>query len=384
MKILFYLPLARNWMLDHVLEPMIAKLASVAEVHILIASVWIDRRSTSDIFQSIASHPNIIWHPLTLACDELDAFDMDGPTPAVIELVGSIAPDYCLCRSANPSLPDHFPAPTKYIMEAGAPPFRIPRNYVSLQPQIFDHGLIPDLPLGMQDALMTMISPFWTALEAERAPDPLWLQRHALPTDKKIIAVPLEYDHPDNLFGIHRSIRSNIDFVAGLLDRVNTSLFLAVTDHPLNKDLVDRCELRAMLEAQHGKARLLSPADGSHDITSTLVQHADGMIVSDSKSFAATAFYGKPLLRISKFASGRWLNAYADLGKFVADLGADCAEAPARSDAMLWFAHYLAAQVFAPGDAAVTGDELLERVVGIKNPDRWAKGIARMKLLAQN
>lgn len=378
-KILFYLPLARRWMLENVLEPMIAKLAPVAEVHVIIPSTWMEKRSASDIFQATVSHENVTWHPITLDCNDFDAFDVNGPTPDVVNLVNAIAPDHCLCRSANPTLPQHFPGQVSYIMEAGAPPFRVPRHWISLQSQIFDHGFVPDLLPHLQDALVAMISPAWEAITSNPDRDSSWLKQQALPANRKIIALPLEYDHPDNLFQIHRSICPNAELIGRLLDRVDTPLFLAITDHPLNIYLGDQHKLRATLKAQHSKARLLSPLNKSSDMTSALTQHADGMIVGDSKSFAAAAFYGKPLLRISKFASGPWLQAYTDLDEFAADLTADCAAAPAIRDAMLWFAHYFAAQIFAPLDADVTSDELLERIAGTPNPNRWNEGIARIE-----
>lgn len=379
MKILFYLPLARNWMLENVLEPMIAKLARVAQIHVIIASSWMEARSASDCFVSIRAHQNITWHGITLDDDAHDIFDVEGPTPEVVDLVNAIAPDYCLCRSANPTLPQYFPGRVRYIMEAGAPPFRTPRHWISFQHQIFDHGFLPDMPQHLRDTLIALISPIWQAIEPKRMRVPAWLRRYQLPSNRKIIALPLEYDHPDNLFQIHRSICPNSELVTRLLDRVEAPLFVAVTDHPLNTDLADERKLRTRLKAQRGKSRLLSPLTAHSDVTSVLTQYADGMIVGDSKSFAAAAFFGKPLLRVSKFASAPWLRAYTDFESFSADVAAERAKAPARNDAMLWFAYYLAAQAFGVRDADVTGDEILERIIGAPNPDRWDEGIARIK-----
>jgi hypothetical protein len=378
MRILFYLPLARRWMLENVLEPLIAKLSSVAEVHVMIPTLWIKRGSTNTGLQAIASHRNVTWHPIEVGCGDLNAIDLNGPTPEIRDIASEIAPDYCLCRSANPSLSQHFPGQLRYIMEAGAPPFRLPPHWVSFQPQIFDHGLIPKLSPSQRDALLALITPCWQKLETAQPQDPSWLLRYKLPAHRKIIALPLEYDHPENLFGIHRSIRPNSALVAQLLNRIDPSLFVAATDHPLNIQFVDQRQLRATFSVYRDKACLLSPPVKGSDTTSIVTQLADGMIVGDSKSFAIAAFYGKPLLRISKFASGHWLRAYDDLGKFTADLAAECAMAPAREDAMLWFAHYLAAQVFAPSDANVTSIELLERITGDAGPDRWPERFARV------
>lgn len=379
MKILFYLPLARKWMLENVLEPMIAKLAPVADVHVIMSSAWIDARTANDGFRAIVSHQKVTWHPITLTESERDTFDLEGPSADLVDLVNAIAPDHCLCRSANASLPHRFPGQVRYIMEASAPPFQIPRHWISLQPQIFDHGIVPNLPSHLQEALVTMISPVWEAIESGRVQDPTWLLRHGLPDDRKIIALPLEYDHPDNLFQIHRDIRPNADLVARILDHIDGPLFLAVSDHPLNIDLVSEPKLRATISAQSDKAHLLSPLAISGDMTSALTQHADGMIVGNSKSFAAAAFYGKPLLRSSNFATGQWLQAYNDLDQFTADIAADRAKAPARWDAMVWFAHYLATQAFGPRDIDVTSAELLDRIADVQNPNLWDENMARVK-----
>jgi hypothetical protein len=105
------------------------------------------------------------------------------------------------------------------------------------------------------------------------------------------------------------------------------------------------------------------------------------MIVGDSKCFAVAAFYGTPLLRLSKFASGAWLRAYDDFDSFAADLAAGDALAADREDAMLWFAYYLSAQAFAPRESDVTGPEILERIAGDFRPERWTDTFARVTRL---
>jgi hypothetical protein len=381
MRVLFYLPLARKWMLENVLEPMIAKLAPLAEVHVMLPAVWLETGSASVASQATAWRRNVTWHTLEVADGDLHSFNMSVPAPEILAAATAIAPDHCLCRSASRSLPEHLPGQVQYIMEASAPPFRLPTHWVSLQPQIFDHGLVPDLPPEQRTALIALIASAWRELERARPRDPSWRRRHALPSDRKIVALPLEYDHPDNLFGLHRSVRPNPALVAQLADRMDTRLFLAITDHPLNVRFVDQRELIETIDARGDKARLLLPPAAGGDITSALAQHADGMIVSDSKSFAAAAFYGTPLLRTSKFASGSWLRAYTDLDTFANAMAAGNAMAADREDAMFWFAYYLAAQAFAPGDADLTGTEILERITGEIHPQRWASSFARLTRL---
>lgn len=381
MRILFYLPLARRWMLENVLEPMIAKVAPLAEVHVMLSDLWMERDSGGAASQPAAWRRNVTWHVFEAGRGDLDAPDGSGPAPELLHRAIAIAPDHCLCRSADASLPDHLPGRVRYIMEASAPPFRLPTHWVSLQPQIFDHGLMPDLPPEQRAALIELIEPAWRELEQACPRDPAWRRRHGLPAGRKTVALPLEYDHPDNLFGIHRSIRPNPVLVAGLADRMGDELFLAVTDHPLNNRFVDSRELLETIEARSDKARFFPRPAAGGDITSALARHADGMILCDSKSFAAAAFYGTPLLRLSKFASGRWLRAYDDFDSFAADLAAGDALAASREDAMLWFAYYLSAQAFAPRDSDVTGAEILERIAGDIRPERWADTFARVTRL---
>lgn len=374
MRILFYLPLARRWMLENVLEPMIDKLASRADVHVMVPAIWIEGRAA-------AWHRNVTLHPLKMERGDLDALDVTGPPPEIIEAAAAIAPDHCLCRSANASLPGRFPGRVQYIMEASAPPFRLSPHWVSLQPGIFDHGMTPQLPNEQRAALVALITPVWREMEQARPRDPSWRARHDLPTDRRIVALPLEYDHRDNLFAIHRNVRPNAALVSRMAARLPASLFLAATDHPLNILFLDQHDLRETIAANANRAILLPPSAAGGDITSILAQHADGMIVGDSKSFAAAAFHGTPILRTSTFASGSWMRAYTDLDGFAADLAAGRARAADRADAMLWFAHYLSAQAFAPRDAEVSGDEIVERIEGGVRPESWRAMLARVTRL---
>ncbi len=377
MRILFYLPLARGWMLEHVIEPMIAKLAPLAEVHVMIPRQWIDTEAPLHDGHEADWRRRVQWHPIDQDRATSDGKPSFALTPRVLDQANEIGPDVSLCRSIDTSLPQILPGTVRYIMEASAPPFQLPTHWISLPPGIFDHGLIPDLPSALRQRLVEMISPAWQRVENDRTFDPSWRIRQNLPQDRQILAVPLEYDHPDNSFGIHRSVQPNSSLIMQLADRVDDRFFLAVTDHPLNIQFLDQPDLVDALEARCAKARLLS-TDAQSDIsTATLTQHSDGMIVGDSKSFSAAAFYGRPLLRVSKFATGSWLNAYDDITVFSKDLAAGKAAAASPEDAQLWFAHYLAVQSFAPSDADVTGSELLERLVGDLEPGRWSEMFER-------
>lgn len=379
MKILFYLPLARRWMLENVIEPMIAKLSAVADVHVLLPSTWMEKHAAAASSPSMAWRRDVAWYPLEAGRSSPGAVDVNGPSPEILAAIRAIAPDHCLCRSADPSLPERLPGQVRYIMEAGAPPFFLSKHWISLEPQIFDHGLMPDLPAGERAVLAELIAPAWRKMERSLPRDPSWRARHGLPRDRKIVAVPLEYDHPDNLFSIHRSVRPNALLAAQLADRARPPLFLAFTDHPMNDRFLDNRELIEAVNARKHMARLLPPGPVAGGITTHLAQHADGMIVGDSKSFAASAFFGTPLLRTSKFATGTWLRAYRDLDRFTEDLAAGEAAAPRREEAVSWFAFYLANQAFAPCDTDLTGGELRARLERPVDPARWSAAFARVR-----
>ena len=379
MKILFYLPLARGWMLENVIEPMIAKLSAVADVHVMVPSIWMERYSATTAFPSQAWCREVAWHPLDADRSALDILDSAGPSPDILEAARAIAPDHCLCRSTCTRLPTRLPGRVHYIMEASAPPFHLPKHCISLEPQIFDYGMIPDLTAEDRRVLTELILPTWTAIEQNSPHDKTWRTRRGLPPDRRIVVLPLEYDHPDNLFGVHRSVRPNHLLVARLADRVRAPLFLAVTNHPLNDKFVDKGELIETLGARKHTARLLSPEPIAGGITTYLARHADGMIVGDSKSFSAAAFFGTPILRLSKFASGPWMRAYDDLDRFTADLAAGECAAARRDDAIIWFAFYLMNQVFAPRDADVSGAELRSRIARPLGQERWPAAFGRFE-----
>ncbi|MEI9928890.1 MAG: hypothetical protein WDN44_15905 [Sphingomonas sp.] len=224
-----------------------------------------------------------------------------------------------------------------------------------------------------------LIAPAWTETERSHPRDASWRARHGLPSDRKIVALPLDYDHPGNLFGIHRSVRPNRMLVASLADRVHPPLFLAITDHPLNDRFVDNGGLIEALDARRHVARLLPPGPVAGGITTFLAQHADGMIVGDSKSFAAAA-------SSSERRSCDFRSSPADPGcgpiPILAGLRRIWQRAKARPQTATkrccGFAFYLANEAFAPREADVSGTELRIRIERPVDPARWPAAFARI------
>jgi hypothetical protein len=113
-----------------------------------------------------------------------------------------------------------------------------------------------------------------------------------------------------------------------------------------------------------------APGPAGHP-TLSLIQHSDAMIATDSKVFPEGPYFGKPMLRVSRFASGAWMNAYSDLPAFMADLRADRARAATPEDVMLWYAFHYANDAFAADDPQLTLAQLIDRVERPVNPERW-------------
>jgi hypothetical protein len=364
LRILFFLPLVRQWAFENMIGPLIEKLSPLAEVHIALPEVWLGRYAGPDKPRAVHRFVDVRWHPL-------DESGVAGP-----ELVRSIDPDYCVCRCADALDATRIPGEIRYIMEASAPPFPVPRHWITLQPRMFGQGSIPELSDREGETLEALISPSWAAIEKSLPSDPDWLERRGIPAGRKVIALPLEYDHPDNLYAIHRTIRPNARLVAAIADRLSPPLFLAVTDHPLNASLNGR-DLVDVFEQRKAVARLLPGEDIAGGVTVRLTQHADGMIVGDSKSFAAAAFFGTPMLRLSKFESWPWLHAFRDFDDFCGSLLAGERRGASRADAKRWFAFYLANEAFGPRDAEVDGAEILARLERPVDPARWAAAFQR-------
>jgi hypothetical protein len=87
------------------------------------------------------------------------------------------------------------------------------------------------------------------------------------------------------------------------------------------------------------------------------------------------AFFGVPMHRHSRFDSGGWLNAYAAVEPFVADIAAGKARRPDPEAARLWFAQYLLNDALDP----LAADELLARLARPFDPDRWEVVLARLE-----
>jgi hypothetical protein len=382
MKILFYLPVVTPWWFDCVIEPLIRTLATQHEVHVLAPQPWRGTGIGPRELERCTDLPGINWlimdgpdHPSTRTVPEARA--------DIIAFVQDLAPDYVLCRSADYETVQAFPGTVRLLMEGRLEPFAPPPYWTLLQSRPLDQGMLPDLSAEQRDTLATLIGPAWTALRARHAARPgdreSVFARCGIPGDRPVLLVPLEYEGEENFFAMHRvSAMPNARLVAELAEGVGPGFTLAVTNHPLNDLHVDSRELMATIDGIEN-AVLAPPAINGLTATLALAKHVDGIILGDTKTYAAGAFFGKPMLRRTRFASGAWLRFHSDLDDFLPAIAAGNAVAPSEEDARLWFGFYLANEVIDPKAPDITPEQILAHMEQPLDDGRWEAGIERLR-----
>ena len=380
MRILFYLPVVTPLWFDEVILPLIRTLRPHAELHVLVPALWRNTGIGAEQLAACAEFGDVHWHLVDGEGHEslrTRPEDREGLTA----FVTALAPDYVLCRAAETATAAGFPGTVRYLMEAGAPPLAMDHWVVGLHHGIFDYGAMPALD-GHAEALDAAFASRWEAARhrfAMAAPFDLareealaWM---GLPADRRILAVPLEYEHEENFFPIQHRFARNRDLVAHLAAHIPDDFVLALTSHPLNRLHGGDAELRALVARYGGRVRLVELPEAGPAATNLLVRHCDGLIVQNSKSFAAGAFFAKPMLRLSHRGSAAWLRIHDDLDRFILAVRERTAAAPDPEATRRWFAHRVADEAF---DArTITAPEFLERLSVPVSPARWAGGLAR-------
>jgi hypothetical protein len=386
-KILFYLPVVTPWWFDSIVEPLIRRLAQAAEVHILAPVPWSGTGIGRHELMGCADLPQLRWHIFDGASHpsmRTEPTDRAG----IVEFVQALAPDYTLCRSADCDTAREFPGAVRYIMEGGAAPLAIPNDWVVLQEQPFDHGCMPELDSAELAELDRLIAPAWNRLL--RLAQPTRQMRKSfrawagIPADRPVLVLPLEYEHAENFFPMHRvGAVPNRHLIAEFAARIDDSFFLAITNHPLNELHVDNSALEAEIASQGARMRLLpGKAPQDENTTMLLARDAQGMLVGDSKVYSTAAFFGTPMLRRSRFKTGNWLNAYSDFETFLPAVAGGDAVAAKQEDARRWFAFHVANNIVDPRDPELTPAALLARIDRPVDPARWEEGFARYRAAA--
>lgn len=380
MRILFYLPIVTPLWFVEVIAPMIRALRPHAELNVLVPPLWRNTGVGQAELAACSGLSDIHWH-LVDGDDHPSLRTAPADPDGLVEFVRSIAPDLTLCRSAETITPARFPGRVRYIMEAGAPPFAR-GNWIILQDDVFDHGAMPEFSPAEEQALEAAFAPHWQqADDAFSAQGRFALSRAealvvlGLPGDRPLLAVPLEYMHEENFFSMHNSHADNIGFVSSLIERVPADFVLALTDHPLNRQHGRTAKLRAHVEAFGDRVFLVENGPADAGLTNLLIKHCDGVIFQNSRSFAAAAFFGKPLMRLSDRPSAPWLNVHRDLPAFLDAVRTGAARLPEPEAVRRWFGWHLADEAIDAQTAS--GEELLARIERPVDPARWPSGLRR-------
>jgi len=381
LRILFYLPVVTPLWFGEVIVPLVRTLRAHAELHVLVPALWRNTGVGPAELAGCADLGDVHWH-LGDGPDHEGLRTGSGDVEGLTAFVRGIAPDLVLCRSAETEVAAAFPGTVRYLMEAGAPPLAMDGWALALHEGIFDFGAMPELGGAEGAQVEAAFVVRWQAAEARFAQEePYALPRSealalmGLPDDRVIVAVPLEYAHEENFFPLQHRFARNPDLVAHLAARLPDDFVLALTDHPLNRLHGAGAELRAMVAEQGPRMRLVELAEGGGATTNLLAKHCDGMVVQNSKSFAAGAFFGKPMLRLSHRGSADWLRMYGDIDAFAADLRDGSAAVPDPDATRRWFAWRVLDEAFSA--KTVDAAELLARVHTPFSPARWEGGLAR-------
>jgi hypothetical protein len=384
MRILFYLPaVTPNWFTDN-LAPLIRAATAAAEVHVIVTPLW---NGTGISDAELATCPDLLdtvrWHVLD-GPDHPSLRTNPDDADAVIALARAIDADYTFCRSADVTTPASFPGKVAYLMEAEfAPslPASVPvSGRVMLHGRrLYDFGFVPALDPSLRRWLGEAIEPAWQAIAELGAPQvdrAAYLASVDLPPDRPVIAVALQCQTSDNVFGqVHSSEGPADAFIARIAENLPGDWLLAVSPHPIDRRLGTSGAIDRIAAMDPARIRLVGQRDESYrgEATERLIQHCDGLIVAESKSISLGAYYGKPILRLSGFATAEWVHAYDDIAAFGAALQTGSAAVPAPEAMRLWYAYHFANDAFVAAETDIA--DLLDRVEQPVNPDRWEQAL---------
>lgn len=382
MKTLFYLPVVTPWWFDNIVEPLVREMAAVSEVHVLASEPWSNTGIGQREVDRCADLPGIYWSIIGGEGHEAVRTKPEDPDQ-LIEHVRAVDPDYVLCRSADFETPGAFPGKVRFIMEGIAAPFLLP-TWISLQPRLFDQGFVPDLTAKQQAYLDDNFTPVWNRLvdrmESRKGGRADVLQRAGIDPERPMLLLPLEYEHEENFFTMHRlGARPNHRLVSEIAAQLPDGVSLAVTDHPLNQKYVDDSELKAEIATLGDHVVLVEDKIDDQAPTIALAPHAEAILLGDSKVFTLAGFFGVPVMRRSIFESADWLRVMNGMDELSAAMAANRLPAPDRDAARRWFAYHLANDAFEPNDPDLTADEIRSRMDRQVDEARWDAALQRLR-----
>lgn len=379
-RVLFYLPVVTPWWFDNIVVHMIRALSAVAEVHVLVPPLWRNTGIGPEQLNGAASIHGVHWH----IADEGDhrslrtaPADADG----LLERVRSIDPAYVFCRSTDITTPSQFPGTVRHLMEAGVPPLSTRAGWVTLPRDYWHHGAMPDLADDDRRTIEETFAPVWKRLRhvTEQADEfrlvrAKALQRMGLPEGRKIIALPLEYDHQEAFTAVHHRFERNLDLIRYAAEHAESDWVIAVSDHPLNYKHVDNSAVYDEISALGDRVRLVPNPRQDGRLTALLTKHCDGLIVQNSKAIYSGALFEKPILRLSNRPTADWLGAHEELEAFKAAV-ARGATAGARERFRFWLGYHTLHEIIDP--PTISGAEILDRIERPFSRERLAAGLQR-------
>ena len=379
-RVLFYLPVVTPWWFDNIVVHLIRALGETTEVHVMVPRLWRNTGLGFEQLQGGAAMPGVTWH--VLDSDDHPSLRTSPSDPeSLVALARSIDPAYVFCRSADIATPAAFPGKLCYLMEAGAPPFSMRAGWIILQRDYWQHGAIPALSDDDAKAIGDLTAKSWTRTRTRteqmrefKLPRAKALQKMGLPADRKIVALPLEYEHAEAFTAFHNRFERNLDLLGHLAERLDDDFILAVTDHPLNYKYVDNSEIYEAIAALGKRAHLVPNPNAYYYPTDLLIKHCDGLIVQNTKAIYSGAFFGKPTLRLSNRPSAGWLGVHDDLDAFKAAVRSG-KSGPSRDETRRWFGYHLSHEINDP--ATISGAEILDRIDRPFSRDRLDAGIKR-------
>lgn len=388
MRVLFYLPVVVPWWFEYKITPLIRAMAAVAEVHVLVPTFWNGIGIKPDHLKACVDLTHVHWHiydgeqNATLGISAANS-------PELLEFVHGINADYTFLRTADAEAPLHFPGKVRYVMEGSKgsfPPFPSAPHWATLTPGLFDFGCLPELGASERERLVAATSPTWERLHeifSSFAPSrEAGLASFGLPTNKRIIVLPLPFAMQTDLFRVHIGFKSNSDIVLDVAARLGPDEFLAITDHPLNQLYVDPLEVRKTIASLGDRAKLMANIETKGtNTTYRLISFCDGLFIQNSKTFSVAGFFGTPMMRETTFRTGEWLRSFDDFDAFLASLRAGERRGADPYDARVWFGYHMANDLFDPN--CVDAAEIIERIERPVDPNRWDFNIERYRKQAR-
>lgn len=357
MRILFYLPVVTPWWFREIIVPIMRALhngAAPTELHVMIAPLWRNTGAEANDLLAAADLDAVHWHVIDEG--DPDQFRVSGAeVPGLLNLVHAIAPDLTLARSADFAISSQFPGVVRYVMEAAASPFAYQRHYVVLEEEPFAPALVPAWATAQADAYaecLRRVRPLVEQCRPLAAPAVLRATL-GLPGDRRVIAVPLQYEHPENYFLLHSRFPDALILLDRLLAEVPGDVVLAVTDHPLNRMYGDQPDHPLYVDRRAVKELIARHPGRIVDCTAwraadMLAICADAMLNDLSKSWTLSAFFGTPLVNIGARPAAEWLNALADLEALPAALASGPLARADPIEAWRWFGWHLGARLAEP------------------------------------